>query len=379
MPYNGDEISWFFHSTFYEEFFLKRNFDRSVWETYEGYDHPQLSKYIFGGYLYFVQPGIFLERDRLEETYGRWQFYFDSRLDDISMSPFVSYIRKMREVNVVVAWLTLFMLVVLLRQIGVPWIVGCLSALFLVRNQLFVSTMLRATSDGHTMLFLLISLVFFNLFITSKSLLWVVLFAVSAGLSVSSKLTGVLVFLPFLLYQVSGSLFGKKSMNRNLLLIIAVCTIAFMVWLAINPTLYSSPLANTWEYVAFRLRQSVILQHYFPENALFTLISRVYAVFCAVFGICSQDFFQGHLSIWSPIVFLLALLGFIVLIVQSVERQDQRWFILLAIISIILGNGFYLPLQSDRYFLPILVMVFLCFSFGFWWILEKIYKKCQVR
>ena len=52
VSYNFDEVSWFFHAVFFDELFLKHNFDKKFWLSFESFDHPQLSKYILA-YIFF--------------------------------------------------------------------------------------------------------------------------------------------------------------------------------------------------------------------------------------------------------------------------------------------------------------------------------------
>lgn len=365
MPYNGDEISWFFHIKFYEEFFLKRNFDRSVWETYEGYDHPQLSKYMYGGYVYFVRPTVFTERDQLEETYGRWQFYFDPRLGDISRSPFAEYIAIMREVNVVSTWITIVSIALLLYLVGIPPILCLISVLILLRNPLFVVTMLRATSDSHMMVFFMLGFVSWIAYIRSGHLCWIGAFAVFVGLSVSVKLTGIVLFFPFLAYETIMTAFAQQSIIKSIRTIMIVGITGFLIWFILNPTLYSSPIGNTWEYFSFRTKQSVVLQYFFPQSSLFTLRDRYRAIFCTIVRDCGESFQKGHITPWNSVNMLLILSGVITIATKAIQFHDKRYFyIALLFVGVITITGSYLPLDSDRYYLPMLVMVFLCFILG---------------
>lgn len=344
-PYNRDEISWFFHTKFFEELFLKKNFHPSIWESYEGYDHPQLSKYIFGGYLFLRSPAVFDQRDQLEKEYGRWQFYFDPRLTDISVSPFRIFIDLMRDVNVIITWLTIGLLILLLHQLTVPFLLGGLLILVLVHNQLFLESMLRAISDSHMIFFFVLSIVCYNQYIQSSRRNWLIAFAVSLGLSISSKLTGALLIIPFALYE----LFIKRSFRSFGVAVV----ISFTMWFIVNPTLYTSPIGSTVEFFAFRIRQSVILQEFFPQVALTSVGSRVSAVIGAIFQ-------------WGVVSILLPGIGLVTLIKRMIQRDFVSGFVTAVVLVTAISISLYIPLNSDRYFLPLIMVTFICFSVGIW-------------
>lgn len=374
IPYHEDEISWFFHTKFYEEFFIKRNFDRSIWETYGGYDHPPISKYIFGWYLFLKDPSVFTKRDTLEQQFGRWQFYFDLRLSDISSTPFAQYISTMRQVNIVFTWFTLVTLVILLRQLGVSWMIGFIGVFILVQNQLFQISMLRATSDSHMIFFLLLGIVFYHQYIQSKDRYWMALFAMSLSFSTLTKLTGALLFFPFVAFELMTGMLLKQTIMRNIRNILIVSFIYFLVWVILNPTLYPSPIVHSGEYFAFRIRQSAILQYYFPEHALLSFRDRTHAVYCTLFTFCNESYEKGQLIPWNWITFVLSIIGFIVLVIKAIQKNtgDNYLFTSLVIVILIISIWLSIPLNSDRYYLPMLILVFICFSLGISTIVRRV-------
>lgn len=148
VPYHTDEISWFFHTVYYEELFLRGNFKGVIWQSYESYDHPPLAKYVYGQYLYLRDRGVFNKRDELDAKWGRWNFYFDSKLGEIRESEFAPYIQQMREVSLALSVLSVSMLYMILMAVGGEWWLAMFVSGLLGANRLFQESMLRATSDS---------------------------------------------------------------------------------------------------------------------------------------------------------------------------------------------------------------------------------------
>jgi len=272
-------------------------------------------------------------------------------LSDISTSPFRESIDRMRKVNVITSWFTIILMIVLLGQLAIPLSFASLLIVFLLHNRLFLESMLRATSDSHMIFFFVLSIVCYNQYIQSSRRKWIVVFAVSFGLSISSKLTGALLIIPFTLYE----LFIKRSFRSFGVAVI----ISFTIWFIANPTLYSSPIGSSVEFFAFRMRQSIILQEFFPQVALTSVGSRV--------SVISQTLFQfGVVSIF------LSGIGLVTLIKRMIRGDFVSGFVTAVILVTAISIGLYIPLNSDRYFLPLIIVTFICFSMGIWMLVKII-------
>ncbi len=42
VPLERDEISWYFHTKFFDEAYLKKDLTSSLWYGYESFDHPPI-------------------------------------------------------------------------------------------------------------------------------------------------------------------------------------------------------------------------------------------------------------------------------------------------------------------------------------------------
>lgn len=339
VPYHSDEISWFFHIQFYEKLFLQRDLDQKFWQSYESYDHPQLSKYFFGAYLYAWDRKIFEKRDRLERTYGRWQFYFDPRLSTIQTSEFSPHILRMRQLNVAFTIGTLVLIFLLCQGIIKSMWVSLTVCVLLVFNPLFINTMLRATSDAQMVFFVL------------ASLLWLpstpILSGLVIGAAMATKLTGIIA-----LYTATITYIFLYKWKQLIFLVIATCS----VWYLSNPTLFLSPFAGSGQYISFRLYQSDILKAHFPEVALPTISSKINATFCELFSsTCNK--FNGVLT---PITFLNILIT--ILGIYVVYRKSKKMFIFICVVYGL--NTFILPLYSDRYFILPSVVTYILSALG---------------
>ena len=359
IAYHTDEVSWFFHTDFFNQLFLERNLDKSFWESYESFDHPPLSKYIFGAYLYLKEKEVFIARDSLEDKYGRWMFYF--KLDNKQLEEnFSRYLNYMREANMIFTVASLVFVFLILYKLSKSLLISLALPLVLSVNNLFTTTMLRATSDAHYVAFMLVSIFLYLAYLKEKKLLHLVLFALFAGLSVSSKLTGALVYISYLLSEAYFFV-TEKEVKENIKRLFFVFVIWFFVWWVQNPSIYLSPIANTIAYPKFRYEQSIRLQKAFPEVALINTKQRLKALGCTFLGLtCVETYYNGRLTNWL-VINLAALIAGIYFLALNIKRPKNKnifiYFFLFAL-SVVGIVGGYLPLNSDRYYLPILIVIF---------------------
>jgi len=378
IPFQNDEISWFFHTKFFKQLFINKDLDNRFWTSYESYDHPQLSKFIFGGYLWMKDKKVFVTRDALEKQWGRWNFYFNPKLSDIQTTSFAPYIRIMREVNVVCVFITLIALSLLFFILFKQWLLSMLLPVFLIHNPIFINSLLRATSDVHMMIFDVLSVLVYVYYLRNKSRWLLILFSFFAALAVSAKLTGFIVILVFIYFELIQFCFSQKYTINLFIRMGSVIGGIFIFWLLFNPALYSNPIQHSIEYFSFRNRQSAILQHFFPEIALINTPKKVQAVFCTLLKPqCGNQFEKGYLTSSFFVNVSLFLLGIVSLTMRMLQRnknQEYQFISLYFFLSIVV-IGLYLPLNSDRYFIPMQISIFLVQFAGIGLIIEFILAK----
>ncbi len=307
IPYNSDEISWFFHIQFFQELFIQHRSTSTLWNSYESFDHPQLGKYIYGSYLYSQNKEIFLLRDALEHRWGRWDFYFNPALQNIGQSEFAPHIQLMRRVTVlfsVLAVLLFFGLTVIFLH---DFLLALTVPVILSFHPLFLNTMLRTTSDAFMVCF--IAAAFFIMATEKyKQHTNISLFiGMLLGCAISSKLTGLLGVCIWGLYETFLCIRNEWPVRVGIKRVGLGLIGIFFVWFCINPALYSHPIENSMQYLQFRMHQSSLLQGYFSNIALPTWYSKFYATYCTLFhpscaryfGAVSSFFFGESISIFS--------------------------------------------------------------------------------
>jgi hypothetical protein len=363
VPFQNDEISWFFHTEFFERAFIKHDLDKTFWTSYESFDHPQLSKYIFGGHLLLHDRDIFAKRDSLEEKWGRWDFYFSPQFAESGMREFSPYIRMMREVNGAFTVGTLVLLYVGILMVTGNMYVASIIPILLGSNRVFVSSMIRATSDSHMVFFVLLTLVLMNAGFLRKKIFGSVVLGFAIGCAVSTKLTGAIAIILYGLGEFTSCFFRQSRICDVLKQAVIVIGVASIIWYASNPGLYGNFLRGTYEYVNFRNIQSVRLERYFPMIALMDSGSRIHATFCTLLdpscaanpGALTQNIYINGIGVF---------LGFVWLIKKSMRKGRVAQSTLMFIVVILTVNTAYLPLDSDRYYLLPIIAVSLVYAAG---------------
>jgi hypothetical protein len=370
VVFNSDEISWFFHTKFFEELFLKHKFNQNVWSSYESIDHPQLSKYIFGAYLYAGNPTVFSTRDALEKKYGRWSFYLDKRLSDIRITEFVPYILLMREVNGIFTLGTLVCIGILLFQITRVRFIALLLPVIVVFNPLFIQTILRATSDAHMVFFVLATVAILMTNFYRHNRFGPIAAGIVIGSAIAIKLTGIIILYVTVVWEIIR--IHTQPYQTTIKRVSVICISAFCIWYVSNPGLYRSPVIGSWKYFQFRSNQSVRLELYLPDIALMTIPSRVNATYCELFdATCST--FKGTPTPNTFINIILFLIGISALYKQRNTKQSHMEIIALFLFVTLFLNTAIVPLNVDRYFLLPVIATYILDAIGISWIMAYLF------
>lgn len=375
---HNDEISWFYHIQFYEQLFIKRDIHAPIWTSYESYDHPQLSKYIYGAYLTVRDPGVFSVRDRFEKEFGRWQFYFSPDVSHIRNQYFAPYLYHMREANFLIIIGIYIFLGYLIFVTTKNILFSFVFPLIISSNSLFMSTMIRATSDVHLVFFMLASLVTYILFRRRPIWQMLTISSLFAGMAFSSKLTGVLIVYVLLISELFLFLIGRTKIWIFFCTIVCLTVVSAMVWFSTNPALYRSPVLGTLRYFDFRVVQSARLQKAFPDAALDAVPSRLLASYCTVFDPhCRGSYFSGALFpyVWVNIVMTIS--GIILLIRGAKTQKDSDVHVILGVFISVVSfiTMMVLPLNSDRYYIEMQLSVWLLEWLGIFWLYKVVVTK----
>lgn len=358
VPYVNDEMSWFFHIKFYEELFYKHDIRSSYWVSYESFDHPQVSKYLFGAYLHLRYSDVFSSRDALESLYGRWAIYSDPRLLDVSKTPFAPFIAVMREINVLFTYGTLCLLLVLLTVVTGHITAGIIFVFMLASSNLFMNTMIRATSDAHVTFFIIAAFTSLLIYSVTKKhrskMVLFVLFSICTGLAISSKLTGAFLIIFYIYYEILQYGLYRDTIGKSLRRACVFLGIVWIIWYGTNPALYFSPISNSIQYVTFRNTQSAKLQHFFSDIAITSYQDKWRAIGCTFFkSSCPNTYENGRLFPWILLNVVSVFWGVVVLMRSVQIRAKGQINLLLLSFSfvVVIVTGTYLPINSDRYYL----------------------------
>lgn len=360
VPYERDEISWYFHTEFFDEAFVQKKIFSPLWNGYESFDHPPLSKYIYGAYLYFRNNEYWRERESLEKKYGRWNMYYSIKSDeDISTTEFAPILFELRKVNVVFTLLILVEIFMLFYTFSRSLWFSLLMTAVLSFNTVFIQSTAIITSDSHFLFFTLLALLLYFRSMKSKQWGWIIGASVATALSVGSKLTGVFLFSSVILHEVIRLIYADVPIAKIFKRIGIYVFVSLYVWLIINPVLYTSPIKNTWRYFSFRTFQSANIARYIPDAALRNVSDRAKAIVCTVvIRSCTPHSAPGSISSSNALNVILVVLGLFYCLQAIRKRKSEIIFLIVlgyVICTIYLINLFN---YSARYFALLQIIVF---------------------
>lgn len=355
LSVSEDEISWFFHTEYFDLLRTGR-FDDPAWQSYEAYDHPPLAKYAFGLWVYLADTSVPDTRAALREQIGRWEFYGNTAFTPERYPELIRYVRLLRTLQVVLAGTTLVIFAVIgyicSRRLWVlltlPWL--------MVLNPLFPETMLRVTPDALLLLLAGAGTVWY-ISLPAYRYRRIVGFGVLMGLAVSTKLTAVSMIAGYLTYQILRPFFQGAPIRRVMVDISVFLACVSLIWLISNPT-----VTDNWRlsarYLEFRQDQTVRLQEAYPKYALTSVPQRVQAVVCTFLLSCRGDYPNGRLFLPPVVVALLMGCGGLLCVRRVLGGEKSAdWFIACLGSQVTVFTLAYLPLAFDRYFLPLLPLL----------------------
>jgi 4-amino-4-deoxy-L-arabinose transferase-like glycosyltransferase len=324
---------------------------------------------MFGAYLYAKNRTIFVIRDRLENIWGRWDFYFNPQLADISKTEFAGYILQMREVSALFTVITILLLYsITLKLVKNPFI-ALFVPVVISFHPLFQNTMLRATSDAPMVCFTCLAIYILMTVWYKKSKYGTFILGCVLGLAISSKLTGFLGIGIWGIYELLDGVFKKKSwiyiVKRMGMTVLGI----IIIWFGSNPAVYTYPIQHSVGYMTFRIRQSVLLEQYFPEPALTTIPSRIHTTYCTLFDrSCST--YTGNIFSFFWLNIMLFLSGMAWLISMLRKKGNDEVLVSIIMVYIIMSvNTAYIPIDHDQYYLlPFICMAIVsCLGIGYIW------------
>ncbi len=377
IPFDLDEISWYYHTKFFEEAFIYKNIYSELWNGYESYDHPQISKYIYGSYLYILDPNFSIKRNILEEKYGRWQFYYNKQLaETISPSEFFTPLSKLRDLNrvfLIGIFIEVFIVMVLLTK---SYIYSVILMYVLAVNTMFINAIMRITSDIHMIFFGLFAMIFYLFSLKKQSLSLIAISSIFTAVSIGSKLNGVFISSSIICLELLVWLMDYSKIIVVLKRILAYIVICFFIWIMINPALYSDPIQRSWKYFTFRTFQTNLNAKYHPSADLDTPLKKAQAIFCnLVVRSCKKYPSEWAVTSNDILNILLVCSGFMAIYSDMRKKQIQKCLLVLLEYIILFNYLLYLQNYSSHYYVFPQIFLFMIQILGLKYCIEIGYSK----
>lgn len=365
LPYESDEISWFYHTKFYDLLTQGKIFE-PYWHSLDAYDHPPLSKYVYGLYLRLHFGDYAAIRENLKTMYGEWSSVDIAGTDmPHTFGPFIITMRSLTALITVFCILLLSGLTLILTG---NIFVAVIHALLLVHNGVFMTTMIRAVSDSHYIFLLTVSFMLFGMYCINRKYKILGVSAILGALSMSSKLTGVLYFLIVPAYLCIEAMLHRIQTKQLYMSLGIVIFSGTVTWFIVNPTLYPSPVYNSYWY--FVMRQSIMDFQKFQEHnipdVLRTIPQRSLALTCTLFNFASTKK-CGNLNLTQfPLInYAFTVAGFISLTKQALrKKKNQMRFFLFLLAGTVITVVSQLTFNWTRYFLPVFILFSVLFHIG---------------
>lgn len=390
-PFQEDEHE-FIRRGKYFELFINGDFKNPLWQGYESYDQPKLPEYFYGLALHlhgnkdiskYLQVVDFEQRILGAKT-EKWWIKYSRRVQinidslPVSIQEKLRPIVQARKVTVIFSFGSLIIIFLIAFQIR-GWLMGVISLVLLWLHPLFQLTSKRAMAEAPFLFFLLLGLFFSFWFLDSlyksqakRLLLFSLLIGLVSGLATASKLNGGMVLIYFLLLflliflfttfyflqDIRSNLSSKGKIGSTLSVSVAIIFfLSFLSFVFLNPFTWSNPWKKSLFMISHRITTAKYQQMTFSEDALRSIDRRIIAVFKEVF-LPSGDWHIFKTKNF-PLDLTLFLIGFVFLIrsfyrnFSQNKKLDRSFLILLWTIVIFTCVMIYIPLNWDRYYLPL--------------------------
>lgn len=385
VPFHEDEHVYINRAIFYD-LYSKKDFSSPLWHRYESYD-VKLPELIYGMIITkykktSVQDYIAVVGFNTSVTgEDSWNHYYARQYLPMSELPRLIYdriepVRIARWGSLALSIGSLLSLVAIWLLLD-DWLAGLIAVLLLGLHPLYTYATLTAMGDGPLAFFSLLTLLVSLLLSrsarkTGRYIFLSVLLGVFSGFAVSSKLNGLLSFF----YACTASfvcVVQNNSNKRMLHACISMLLILFIgatVVLVINPHLWNSPIHNFLQMGYDRKAIIAFQQGLFPQDALRTPSERVAAVLRWAFS--RHESYGVFPIVWQEVA--LTLVGVFALLCEIYKSYDATFVMSHKRTSLVLFSAWCLiiagattvliPLDWNRYYLPIVIVVTMVQSFG---------------
>ncbi len=366
-----DELYWIQSGEWsFQRFFVDHDFSSDTWKVeYEtlyrtfGPYTPNVGKFFIGGFLHV---------NRIPPSSK--MCYWDSNA--IAIECLGERLKLSRTLSHILAGLTvalLFVITMTLLPMPWNWISAVLSCLVLTSHQAMRSAGRYVMLDIYVLFFslLALSILFYKLRFGYRSLtstiFWGSLAGISAGMAVASKLNGALVVMSIMMISLVD--YWIKQDKYALFFVGIVIFWSPLVFLIVNPQLWSDPLGGSMLMVAHR---DVIIDAVsaaggtiistIPEGLLW-FYTRIFSEAFNVTRLSDRPIYQVD-----TILMLLCVGGVIVM----VKKLNNTWPLVMHGAVITISTIVWIPTPELRYYLPVVPVVSFAIGMMGTAVLEKI-------
>lgn len=399
--FHGDENHWLINSNrYFKLFFIDKALNSKQWKEFSAYDQPPVGKYIIGLILFIA--GDKDEIKQLEHT-SLWDFSksLDWNITNGNIPP-ERLLSIVRLTMALFGAFTCLLIYYVGRQVF-SLKTGIIASLLLAYNPLMVTYSRRAMVDAPLLFFLTANVIliifFYRAFLQQKSFnafVFAALIGINAALAVGVKLYGglaIVIFVIFCLLLIIITSISRQSFaNRLKMIKTIVCSLIIsifitgVVFIGMNPYLYSNPLKRMTKMIKHRTLVVQRQQKDNPKAALTSLVKKSNSI-------VKRTLFPGNYVILGsilkiPIDFCLFILGLIMLLYLENKHLIQnrmpslKTIVILWFIAIFVGTLAWIPLDWDRYYLPVIPCIVMMVGYGIdkiidngWILLTKKYRE----
>ena len=390
-----DEMLWVGRSYFFQ-LYIHRDFSNPAWQEYESYDQPKLGEYAFGAWLY---PRYLKEakREKPQFSYGQFLATYGLLWSDSTrmFSPgdegppqfwaakygpkslktldLIYYARNMNVLLLTGSIIFAYYFVLLAFGL-IPAVL--FTALYSF-NPLLMQMGLKAHSEALFLLLFNTSMFFMLLYFRKKhTIVSLLLFSVSAGLCMATKLNGLMLPVLFLIIHTLMFDFSNEDNRKKLLAGAVPAIIGFVLLVAINPFTYSDPIGKTTSLFTWRTYIASGYQSRLdPKAVLPDALSRFRAIGVNFFSSARVQYFNGSelLKSISPVPYynyflvIVTVIGIVYVLRLILKKNISAIVTGTSFAIVVTCMGCYLVLNWDRYYVQLPLFFVLFETLGLYW------------
>lgn len=391
VKFNPDENLYIKMSLYFDTVFFNGKLESPNWVKFRSIDQPAVGKYIFG----FVQT-VFGSKDNLIRIsqLPAWNFDLPEEKNISAGAYPPADILQLGRLTAVFFGVGSCFLLFFIGQKIFNSFTGALAAVILSNNPLMLKSSCRAMTDALVLFFMTLSILLITIFFSllnrrdwSGALSVSFLIGIGNALAASTKLSGAVSALVFCLFcleiiflevlktvRSNQKINPAKSFFQNRIIqtaffsfIISLLT-SFNSFVALNPALHSRPILTSKKMIQHRLKISNNQTKIFSKDAINGTANKILIAFRNSFLSPSSSNIFRYIRASIKFVFFLA--GFLATFFHELkllkEKNSPSLNNLVIIWTAISYSAIILciPLNWDRYYLPVFPCVSIVIAFG---------------